>query len=418
MSVIDHIIHAIQARLDELLSEIDKLRCALVALTSSDGETARSDRAAPASGSAGESVTQTMGRATRTRTASLPPRPSAQTPGSSAAAPARARTAPGATKAAILAALKDNGSAMTAVEIAASTGLGRATVSTILSKLVASGEIAKAARGYRRHGESDAAGPPARPRPNVSTVATSPSAQAAAAPVAELRAAEPPPGEPTAVEPQEIEPLAAESPTPRPHAAEPQVAEPRAAGAHVDAPPVGGPPAFAPPAGEARAPGAARPASGATTHAVLAALAGTSAMTADEVATATGLGRASVSSTLVQLAEAGELRQATRGYQLAGVEPARRFYFRIEDDITPRVVVANLPELEAAIAVCGPGVLREHCAEHDFSRWVAGVSDNEPLAGAITTAEAQLSADSPTETVDHARDALIAALHARHATQR
>ncbi|MGO9791884.1 MAG: helix-turn-helix domain-containing protein, partial [Solirubrobacteraceae bacterium] len=159
------------------------------------------------------------------------------------------------------------------------------------------------------------------------------------------------------------------------------------------------------------------PAPGATKHAVLEALAGGSAMTAGEVATATGLGRASVSATLSQLAEAGELRNAARGYQIAGVEAAQRFYFRIEDDSTPRAVVANLPELEAAIAVCGVGVLRHHCAEHDFSRWVAGVLHNEPLAADIATAEAQLSADSPTETVEHVRLALIAALQARHATQ-
>jgi hypothetical protein len=141
-------------------------------------------------------------------------------------------------------------------------------------------------------------------------------------------------------------------------------------------------------------------------------------MTADEVATATGLGRASVSSTLSQLAKAGELTKAARGYQLAGVEAAQRFYFRIEDDVTPRAVVANLPELEAAIAVCGPGVLRHHCVEHDFSSWVAGVFHNEPLADALAAAEAQLSADSPTETVEHARTALTAVLQARHATPR
>jgi hypothetical protein len=140
-------------------------------------------------------------------------------------------------------------------------------------------------------------------------------------------------------------------------------------------------------------------------------------MTADEVATATGLARASVSSTLSQLAEAGELRNAARGYQLARVEAAQRFYFRIEDDATPRTVVANLPELEAEIAVCEPGVLRHHCAEHDFSRWIAGVFHNEPLADAIAATEAQLSADSPTETVEHARRALTAVLQARHATQ-
>ncbi len=63
----------------------------------------------------------------------------------------------GATKAAVLAALKD-GSAMTAGEIAAATGLGRATVSTTLSKLAASGEITKAARGYQIPQETDAPG--------------------------------------------------------------------------------------------------------------------------------------------------------------------------------------------------------------------------------------------------------------------
>jgi DNA-binding transcriptional ArsR family regulator len=78
----------------------------------------------------------------------VPPRPAAQTLASSAAAPASARTAPGATKATVLAALK-GASAMTTGEIAAATGLGRATVSTTLSKLAGSGAIAKAARGYQ-----------------------------------------------------------------------------------------------------------------------------------------------------------------------------------------------------------------------------------------------------------------------------
>ncbi len=69
-------------------------------------------------------------------------------PATPAAAPARARTTPGATKAAVLAELGDGG-ALTAGEIAAATGLGRTTVSTTLSRLAASGEIAKAARGYQ-----------------------------------------------------------------------------------------------------------------------------------------------------------------------------------------------------------------------------------------------------------------------------
>jgi len=56
----------------------------------------------------------------------------------------------------VLSALSD-GRAMTAGEVAAATGLGRATVSTTLSKLAKTGEVAKADRGYRR-AESQTAG--------------------------------------------------------------------------------------------------------------------------------------------------------------------------------------------------------------------------------------------------------------------
>jgi hypothetical protein len=46
-------------------------------------------------------------------------------------------------------------------------------------------------------------------------------------------------------------------------------------------------------------------------------------MTAGEVATATGLGRASVSTTLSKLAKSGEVSKAARGYQIAGQTPPR-----------------------------------------------------------------------------------------------
>src|ERR1035441_3669836 len=147
--MLDQIRREIQDHLEELLGEIDKLRRALTALTSR-GEPTADDRAAAASRAAGESAAAKSAGARARRT----PRTS-EKPASAAAAPARARTAPGATKAAVLAALKD-GSAMTAGEIAAPTGLGRATVSTTLSKLAGSGAIAKAARGYQLQRESDA----------------------------------------------------------------------------------------------------------------------------------------------------------------------------------------------------------------------------------------------------------------------
>ncbi len=48
----------------------------------------------------------------------------------------------------MLRALAD-GTAMTAGEVAAATGLARGTVSTTLSKLAKSGELLKAERGYQ-----------------------------------------------------------------------------------------------------------------------------------------------------------------------------------------------------------------------------------------------------------------------------
>jgi Mn-dependent DtxR family transcriptional regulator len=58
------------------------------------------------------------------------------------------RTAPGATKASVLGALA-GGDAMTAGQVATKAGLARPTVSTTLSKLAKTGEVQKAARGYR-----------------------------------------------------------------------------------------------------------------------------------------------------------------------------------------------------------------------------------------------------------------------------
>ncbi len=68
----------------------------------------------------------------------------------------RTRAAQGQTKSAVLAALS-SGEAMTASEVAGATGLGRAAVSTTLSKLAKSGEVAKADRGYRRAESSSSA---------------------------------------------------------------------------------------------------------------------------------------------------------------------------------------------------------------------------------------------------------------------
>lgn len=122
--MLDQLRRDITTRLDGLLSEVDKLRHALTVL-------------GPGRRDGGPSATATSA-----------PRP--QGSRSTTAAPTRvsARKAPGATKAAVLAAL-GGGDAMTAGDVAASTGIDRATVSTTLSRLAKTGEVTKASRGYR-----------------------------------------------------------------------------------------------------------------------------------------------------------------------------------------------------------------------------------------------------------------------------
>ncbi len=68
-------------------------------------------------------------------------------------------------------------------------------------------------------------------------------------------------------------------------------------------------------ASKAAGPASVRTAPGKTKTAVLAALANGEAMTASEVATRTGLGTATVSTTLSRLAKAGEITKASRGYR-------------------------------------------------------------------------------------------------------
>jgi DNA-binding transcriptional ArsR family regulator len=161
--MLDQLRHDVQTRLDELLSEAEKLRHALAALTSRDGTTRpetdgssstsparRRTRPAPASASASREPARSRKSATSQSTtdgASPKPDASRATTPANGASRAPARTAPGATKAAVLAALA-HGSAMTAGEVANATGLGRATVSTTLSNLSKAGELTKAARGY------------------------------------------------------------------------------------------------------------------------------------------------------------------------------------------------------------------------------------------------------------------------------
>ncbi len=132
--MIDRIRQDIQERLDQLLAEIEKLRHALAELDPRERQRAQSaarSKSTPASKTRAAKPT-----AARTRTQAA-----------SSGGPST-RTAPGATKTKVLAALSSS-NALTAGELAKATGLGRATVSTTLSKLAKSGEVTKAKRGYR-----------------------------------------------------------------------------------------------------------------------------------------------------------------------------------------------------------------------------------------------------------------------------
>jgi DNA-binding transcriptional ArsR family regulator len=148
---------------------------------------------------------------------------------------------------------------MTAGEVAAATGLARATVSSTLSRLTRTGAVSKAARGYQLADIGVNARSTPKTRQPKLTPSTTRSAKAGSAQITSL-AADGPPGSNTGV----------------------------------------------------------RTAPGSTKAAVLAALAADRALTAGEVASATGLARATVSTTLSRLSKSGEVVKADRGYRLPG----------------------------------------------------------------------------------------------------
>lgn len=145
--MIDRIRQDIQERLDQVLAEADKLRRALIALDPRERYTASRAQRANA-----RPASQPVPKLSSPK--AVPPNPPSPRTATRAAS-AQSRNASGETRAKVLTALSADG-ALTASEVAQATGLGRATVSTTLSKLAKSGEIAKAARGYRLRDSADA----------------------------------------------------------------------------------------------------------------------------------------------------------------------------------------------------------------------------------------------------------------------
>jgi len=103
-------------------------------------------------------------------------------------------------------------------------------------------------------------------------------------------------------------------------------------------------------------------------------------------------------------------------YDHSGLERGRGFYFRTEADTLTGAVAANLAELEDELIRCDPGVLRHHCPNHDFSRWVTAVFHDQPLATGLAAAEAQLPTQSPAAIVEQVRLELVALLQSRHSS--
>jgi len=153
----DQLSRHIKTRLDALLSEADKLRHALTALGSRDEYPKRSEASRSSASRRAEGAGTPTASSSRQRSGAGAKKP-AQASSSRQREPREGRSggpagnatrsAPGATKRAVLQTWSA-GEAMTAGEIAATTGLGRATISTTLSRLAKSGELTKVARGYQ-----------------------------------------------------------------------------------------------------------------------------------------------------------------------------------------------------------------------------------------------------------------------------
>jgi biotin operon repressor len=145
--MIDRIRQDIQERLDQLLAEADRLRKALTALGGDRGGSSPSSARSAQPSSTPRSRPGT-GTSSRARTGAGTGTATGSRAGTGSQP--RSRAAAGGTKQAVLKALADaNGEAMTASQVAGSTGLGRASVSTTLSKLARAGDVKKANRGYQ-----------------------------------------------------------------------------------------------------------------------------------------------------------------------------------------------------------------------------------------------------------------------------
>ncbi len=99
-------------------------------------------------------------------------------------------------------------------------------------------------------------------------------------------------------------------------------------------------------------------------------------------------------------------------YSGGHLEPERRFYFRHDADTPAGVTAGSAGELQQQLRACDDAVIVHHCRHGDFSRWVANVLGDPPLAAAIAAAEDAVR--TGTATTADGRASLIAAIGQRH----
>lgn len=109
--------------------------------------------------------------------------------------------------------------------------------------------------------------------------------------------------------------------------------------------------------------------------------------------------------------ETGHMRHWHK-YSAGHLSPERRFYFRRDRDTPTGATASSAADLEHELLACDDAVIGHHCGHGDFSRWVADVLGDPPLAAAI--AEAERAIGSGTAGAAEGRSRLLRAIHNRY----
>lgn len=86
-------------------------------------------------------------------------------------------------------------------------------------------------------------------------------------------------------------------------------------------------------------------------------------------------------------------------YAAGHLRPDRRFYFRRDWDTPTGVTAGSAEELQHELAACDEAVIVHHCRHGDFSRWIADVLGDPPLAALIAASETEVSTGTTTAAI-------------------